>query len=486
MKTFKVICVALSLLLIVSACSKDSKSSSKNESSFTPSIDFKKCEEFQCGTLEVPMDYKNVEGRKIDIAVLRRPAKDKKNRIGVILVNPGGPGASGIGMAKSAGVIFPQEILDKFDIIGWDPRGAGASTSVSCSKNLDFLFQGVDYSPDTQEEKDNLVAVNKEFGQKCEEEDAQLLPFLNTENSVRDMDEIRKALDEEKINYLGFSYGTSLGQIYATLFPKNFRAMVIDGVIDLGAEPKDTAVQQAVGFESSIDAFFEYCKEEGCTYAASGDPKTKYIELMQEIDANPIKSSEKNFSLGPAQLDIATANWLYSGEYGYQLLDEGLTDAQRGKPADLLGSFSSYVGRSLGGKYDGSYSAFLTIGCSDGYTANAQGMFDLATIATKDAEIFGETGILLGMPCATWPSNELAKPFEVDTSKDKPIVVIGTTGDPATPVQWARNAAKQIANSSYIEVRGTTHTSYGGGNNCVEEAVNNYFLELKNPGNLNC
>ena len=487
MKLIKLISISLCLMLLFAACSNDKKPDDK-QSSFKPVIKFKDCDPYDCGTMEVPMDYRNIDGRKIKIELIRKPAENKKQKLGVLLVNPGGPGASGMNIVRdSASAVFPPEILERFDIIGWDPRGAGKSSKVTCDTNLDFLFEGVDYSPDNEAEREKLVEVNTLLGEKCEEEDAELLKFLDTESSVRDMDEMRKALGEDEINFLGFSYGSSLGQIYATLFPDNFRTMVIDGIIDLAETAKETSAEQVRGFENSIGNFFDYCRRQSCSYSQGQDPETKYLEIMQKIDQNPIASpNERNFTLGPAQLDLATSYFLYSGEVGWKNLDAALNDVNRGFPSKLLVGFSAYAGRSVGGQYDGSYSSFLTIGCADGYTAKPQGMFDLAETMVQEAPIFGMSGVLLGMPCSTWPSNSAAETFKVKTSKSKPILVIGTVGDPATPVTWARSAAKQISNSAYLEVDGDTHTSFAQGNTCVDELVVKYFLSAKSPGDQKC
>lgn len=252
----------LALCLIVSACGSSSVDE-KNPKSFKPvttnkqgSVTFHSCSGLECGKISVPMDYKKTKGRKIAIAIVKKPADVPSKRIGILLVNPGGPGASGIDLVKNAATsIFSQDILDRFDIIGWDPRGVGLSTHVNCGDKLDSLFSGIDYSPDNEQEIQKLKDANAQFGKECEKDDATLLPHLSTIESAQDMDSIRAALGEKQLNYLGFSYGTALGQVYATKFPKNFRTMVIDGVIDMEEKPLDTASEQAVGFEDALNSF---------------------------------------------------------------------------------------------------------------------------------------------------------------------------------------------------------------------------------------
>lgn len=490
----KILAGILIASFIVAGCSinkKDENSTTTTtaKKQMQGKVEFEKCGQLQCATISVPMNYKKPKGRKIKIALAKLSAADPAKRIGVLLVNPGGPGASGIDLVRSsANFIFTQEMRDQFDIIGWDPRGVGASTKVACARDLDFLFDGVDYSPDTDAELAKLKEVNESFGKKCEKADKELLPFLSTENSVKDMDSIRKELGEKQINYLGFSYGTVLGQIYATNYPKNFRTMVIDGVVDLEADPVDISKEQTIGFEDALNNFFDYCRMRVCTYTKGQNPRDAFLAIMKRIDATPIQSpTDPSLILGPAQFDIGSSYFLYSGTYGWQSLDSALASiVNSNDPTGMLSGFTGYVGREGANKYDGSYSSFLTIGCSDGNIGDVDEMVSFAKSLDSVAPVFGESGVLLGLPCATWYKTQEAKPFDVDASGSAPIVVIGTTGDPATPVQWARNAAEQLKTGVYVERRGEGHTAYGQGNDCIDELVNTYFLTAKEPSSKVC
>lgn len=487
----KTLSLLIVIILLVGACSIGSKKTTTSSTDPTVELDdinFEACGILECATLAVPMNYKKPKGRKIDIAMAKMPAQDPARRIGVLLVNPGGPGASGIEMVQGYGsALFPQDIKDRFDIIGWDPRGVGSSTKVQCSSNLDFLFDDIDYSPDTDDEIKDLKKVNRLLGQKCEEEDEDLLPFLGTDNSVKDMDSIRKALGEKQINYLGFSYGSSLGQQYAARYPKNFRTMVIDGVVDIGADPKTISEEQAIGFESSLNSFFESCEQQGCAYVKGQDPSVAYEAIMDQIDANSMQSlSDPTLKLGPAQLDIGSSFFLYGGETGWKNLDNALVGILNNNPDKMLIGFNEYVGRSSSGEYDGSYASFITIGCADGSVGNANDLIEFAEDLSVKAPVFGESGILLGLPCATWPDVKTAKSFDADATGSAPIVVIGTTGDPATPVQWARNAAKQLKTGVYVERRGQGHTAYRQGNLCIDELVDKYLLTAEEPNSKVC
>lgn len=483
--------VALVSILIVGCTSSDepeTTSSSRPKAKLHGKIEFVPCGTNECAKFEVPMDYDKPKGRKLTLSMVKIPAGNPDERIGVLFVNPGGPGASAADFVKSAGsFIFSKEILDKFDIIGFDPRGVGESTKVNCAKSLDKLFDGVDYSPENDAELNKLFEVNKWFSDRCKKADSELLPFLSTKETVKDLEQIRKGLEEETINYLGYSYGTSIGQMYASMYPKNFRAMVIDGVVDLVAEPKDIAKQQIIGFEDALNSFFQYCKTNTCRFSGSNDPKTVFLQLMKTIDDSPIASQDDpDFKLGPSQLDIASAQALYTGEDGWIALDNALDAINRSQPSQMLELFSSYVGRSFDGTYDGSYQSFLSIGCADGYLGDTKFMRGFAQEMSTQAPIFGESSVYLGLPCSTWENAQPAESFDADATGSNPILVIGTTGDPATPVQWARNAAKYLKTGVLLEFNGEGHTAYGRGNACVDSKVADYFINLKVPDQKTC
>lgn len=489
----RVILITIVISILLSGCSSSNGGNKKEESfpgKFNPELDFRKCGILECSFLSVPMDYEDLGGRKISLNIVKKPAAKPEEKIGVILVNPGGPGVPGASFVENTfSFIFPQEILDRFDIIGWDPRGAGSSSGVICNRNLDPLFDDVDYSSDLQSDKDKVIEASKWIGQECAREDRELLPHLTTENTVLDLEAIRVALGEKEINYLGYSYGSAIGQRYLTKFTDKVRTMVLDGITDLTIEPEKLAIEQSLGFESAVNSFFEYCKRERCTFSGSRDPKQAYLDIMKKVKDSPIASrTDATLTLGPAHLDVGVAQYLYSGENGWKILDRGLTEINRGVATTILDGFSQYTGRSAEGKYDGKYISFLSIGCSDGKIGDTERMFDMADDLREEAPIFGASGILLGLPCALWPDNEnnLSESFKLDVKDSNPIVIIGTTGDPATPVQWSRNVAKQIENSVFIEKVGEGHTIYGNGDLCIDNAVNNYFLTGVKPKAVSC
>lgn len=482
-----VILISLCVIFVFTSCSSSKESNSQKSNSgnqqVVGDVKYEKCGNFLCATIKVPLDYKKPKGKKIDIAIRTLSAGIPSKKKGILLINPGGPGGSGVDFVESASGIISQVVLDEFDIVGWDPRGVGQSSKLKCTAyNLDFLFDDIDYSPDDEAELSALEDVNKKIGEDCVEDNPDLAKHLNSKDATRDMDEIRKSLGEKQLNYLGFSYGTVLGQLYATMFPKNYRAMVIDGVVDVGENPLESAGNQGIGFEKAFDSFFEYCREVTCKYSKDQDPKAVYAQLSKQVDATPIKTQDLVESyVGPAQFDLGTGVYMYGGRESWPSLDDALTALQSGETSGIMLGYNSYLGRSGSGIYDGSYASFLSILCADGKLASGEDLYAYGKSIAEKAPLFGEAVVLLGAQCSFWPNATDAKAFKVNNSKGNNIMIIGTTGDPATPVQASRDVAKKLQNSSYVEFKGEGHTAYGRSNACVDNTINSYFIDLKSP-----
>ena len=479
----KIFLAILCLSVVLGGCSIGKKDSNgtpnKDNGNFkVGKVNYKKCSNFLCASIKVPLDYKKPKGRKIDIALRTLSAAVPSKRKGIMLINPGGPGGSGVDFVQYASSLISPEILDSFDIVGWDPRGVGQSTKLKCtSANLDYLFDGIDYSPDNETELTAMLDVNKKVGQDCVNTDKDLAKHLTSIEATRDMDEIRQALNEKQLNYLGYSYGTVLGQIYATLFPKNYRTIILDGVVDVGANPLTSAGDQGIGFSNAFDSFFNYCKETICKYANGEDPKTVYSRIASEIDANPIVSDDGSGStLGTAQFDLGTGVYLYGGIEEWPSLDDALSEVELGDSSGIINGYNSYLGRDYDGTYDGSYMSFLSILCSDGKLASGDDLYSFAKEIGIKAPLIGEAVVLFGIQCSYWPNVGDAKAFKVNNSKGNSVLVIGTTGDPATPVQASRDVAKKLQHGSLLEFKGEGHTAYGRSNNCVSETVDKYIL----------
>lgn len=481
--------LAVLLALVMGACSTGGSS---NDASGEPAatsagaragtIEWAACGlGLECAELRAPLDHEAPEGEQITLGLARRPADDPEERVGSLLVNPGGPGASGIELVELADRFIGAGVLERFDVVGFDPRGVGESTPVECTDDLDFLF-AVDTEPDTEEERAELRDAARTIAERCAERSGDLLAHVGTEDVAHDMEEIRIALGEDQVNYLGFSYGTYLGAVYAELYPERVRAFVLDGAVDPSLDAETAALQQSLGFDRQLEEFLDECgDDESCAFHSDGDPASAYAALLERIEADPLEGSDGR-ELGPGEADIAVATALYDGQLGFRALAESLAAAERGDPDGLLALFDQYVGRDGAGNYDNSQEAFLAVSCIDGTEDFTPDEFEaLAERVGEEAPHFGETGVNLGLACAYWPVEPqgLEGPFAAEGAA--PILVIGTRGDPATPPEWAEALADQLDSGVLLRLDARGHTAYGQGYDCIDDAVADYLVDLELP-----
>lgn len=427
------------------------------------------------GTLDVPLDYDDPDGTTITLYLIRHRAVDPASRIGSLLVNPGGPGYGGSGLAYGADGIYGQDLLDRFDIIGWDPRGTGLSQpAIDCVDNYDTYF-GLDSSPDSPEERQALIDVGTEFGKNCLRRNKDVLPFISTENSARDMDFIRSALGEQEISYFGFSYGSELGTTWATLFPDTVRAAVVDGAVDPTVGYLQQNIQQAAGFEATFTTFLAQCSAAPtCAFHNGGDAEGAYDALAEEIDANPITVDPDRTDVTQGVLTTAVSDAMYDQSYWPQL-EQALADLQTGDGQGVLDLYDDYYGY-FGDEWGDSLEAYFAIGCLD--DPGSTGPDDLYS---HEAE-FAAAAPRLGRGwmaeltfCSVWPVPAAA--IVTITGRDAgPILVVGTTGDPATPLEGTRKMAQALEDGHLVVVTADQHTGYGV-NTCVNEVVDNYLVD---------
>jgi pimeloyl-ACP methyl ester carboxylesterase len=449
-----------------------------------PRVDWHDCNGAQCATLSAPRDYAHPEQGQLELALIRRKARKPQSRIGSLLMNPGGPGASGVSLVRDLPISFPAELRDRFDIVGWDPRGTGASTAVDCGNRLDYLF-APDISPETSAEEQALETASRQFVDACVARSGALLPYLSSEATAQDMDRIRQALGDAKLTFVGYSYGTYLGTLYAHRFPDRVRALVLDGAVDPALPARDVTIQQAQGFELALDAFLADCERNSlCSFYSGGNPRAAYDALASSVDARPIpgRVNGRNRSLGPTQFEIGVSTALYGGREAWPGLASGLARAAGGDGADLLELFDLYVNRGTDGSYADEYPAFLAIGCLDGPSLG-----DLQTVrrvqleARAAAPRFGPGNVGLGLVCAFWPVPPVAGPGPISAPGSAPIVVVGTTGDPATPVAWARSLATELGSGRLLLHRGEGHTAFPAGDQCLDPAIVRYLVDTVAP-----
>lgn len=436
----------------------------------------------QEGHLDVPIDYANPGSGSFTLYLVRHLAADPSTRIGSLLVNPGGPGYGGTDLAVGADGIYGKSVLDSFDIVAWDPRGTGRSTpAVDCVDKYDPFFS-LDSSPDTAAERQAILDAAKMFGADCRAKNPKILPFVSTRDSARDMDAIRRALGEPKVSYFGFSYGSELGVTWASLFPTTVRAMVIDGAADQSVGYLQQNLEQAAGFERTFDTFLANCsKRPDCAFSNSGDAAGAFDTLSAAADASPVKTRTGRPDVTQGVLTTAVADAMYA-TFAWPQLERALADLQHGNGDGILSLYDSYYQRRADGTYGNELEAYFAINClDDPGTKDPQVVFDMQGEFAKVAPRLGASWILELQFCAAWPV-PAAPPVKVDAKGAGPVVVVGTTGDPATPLVSTRHMAQALEDGRLVVVTADQHTGYGV-NSCVDSAVDNYLVALRAPSN---
>lgn len=468
-------------VLIASGCTRNSPSQASASPSGT--VKWTDCGSgFQCGTVQVPLDYSHPGGSTISIALNRKPATEQASRIGSVLINPGGPGDSGVTFLRDD-VSALKTLNKRFDLIGFDPRGIGQSSPVHCLDGAqEDAINALDPVLDDPQEKQAAIQANKDYAAACAQRSPAILPFVDTVSAAKDLDLMRVALGDAKLTFLGYSYGSFLGQTYAHLFPTNVRALVLDGVVDPALSPKDIVLAQLIGFEHNYQAFLADCNArrsaaKPCTYAQSGDPGTKLNALLQRLDTNPI-------AVGPRMLTRGLAfNGVLFGLY-YQwvwpYLDLALTSADRGNGGVLVALADLLWQRNANGTYSNFMDALSAVDCLDRPAPTNISYYDqLGPDFAKISPLLGPVFQYTGLGCAYWPVQPIGRPGPLTADGAPPILVVGGTNDPATPYAWAQAVNKQLAGSVLLTRAGNGHTS--GDNACATAAEDAYLISLTLP-----
>ncbi|GAB2820523.1 alpha/beta hydrolase [Actinocorallia aurea] len=456
---------------------------------FAPAaIAWKDCGDgFQCGTLDVPVDYAAPDGEKIPLSLIKLPATGTKK--GSLLTNPGGPGGSGVNFVRNTGRSFGEPLLRDFDLIGFDPRGVGASDPVQCltDSQLD-TYLATDMSPDTAAEMKKLEKVSKGFAEGCEKNSADLLAHVGTKDAARDMDAIREAVGDEKLTYYGASYGTYLGAWYAEQFPQNVRALVLDGALDPSLTAAETNIQQAKGFETALRAFTEDCvKQSDCPLGTDVDAGMKKItQLLEKADEQALKNSSDARDVDQSLVTWGLATPLYQKE-AWPMLRIALAQALKGDGTSLLRFADLLVEREQNGTFSNQTESNMAVNCVDKPNPDPAGFKAEAATAAAQAPNFGEFIVWNTLPCAYWPVKAAEEPRALRAAGSAPILVVGTTRDPATPYQWAKNLASQLENGHLLTYDGDGHTAYLSGPKCIRDAVDTYLTSATLPAdNTTC
>ena len=436
---------------------------------------------YDCTTVTAPLDWADAGAGTIDLALIRRAATGGE-AIGSLLTNPGGPGASGYDLiADSATFAVSAPVLDAYDVIGFDPRGVGRSSAVTCldAPAMDDYLYTIPADPrGTDGWRAELTQRNEGFAAACEANSAGILPFITTDNAARDMDLIRAVLGDSELHYLGYSYGTFLGATYAKLFPERVGRLVLDGAIDPSVSGLDVGTTQAVGFESALRAYMADCLQgRDCPFAGTVDEAMADLgTLLASVDADPLPNADGRM-LGADSLLTGIIAALYAEE-SWSYLTQALTEALQGDPstAFLLADF--YNSRSADGTYqDNSSESFRAYNCMDYPLDTSQADQDAAT-ALIDEKAPTIAPYWQGVDvCEVWPYPPTGVRERITADGAAPIVVVGTTNDPATPYAWSVSLAEQLSSGVLVTREGEGHTGYNKGNMCVDRAVEAYLLE---------
>lgn len=435
----------------------------------------------KCATLDVPYDYENPSLGSFALAVRMRPA-DKSPSVGPLFVNRGGPGAESASMATDAEFYFSKQLLDHFDVVAFDPRGTGASQPfVDCIDEIDAYF-AADITYDSPDERQRLIDDAQAFNDACQEKSGEILPYISTNASARDIDTLRRALGYDKISYFGFSYGSELGAAWAKFFPDTVRAAVFDGASDPNATYLQAGLDQAAGFERELNSFFADCaSRKTCAAYNGGDPAALFDEMMRRVERDPLFVNDKRTLVTSTVAYTAVVDAMYSSAL-WPTLAEAIADATKKPIADgtgLLALYDDYYQRRPDGSYDNLLEAFIAISCLDD---NGDETVDdvEAQIPTFEA-IAPRLGrfFAIGYNCALWPVKSKPKTPMSDIGNG-PVVVVGTTGDAATPLESSRKMAAALSDGRLIVATENQHTGYGT-SECVTDSVDAYLVDLEIP-----
>ena len=447
-------------------------------------LEWTDCEdELQCATAKAPMNWADPAAGEIELALIRQPATGADAQ-GSLLVNPGGPGGSGYDfIATGVQRATSARVQASFDIVGFDPRGVGRSSAVSCyddPKDFDeFIFGLLPGEYGSDEWIAAYAKANAQFGADCLEHTGELLEFVDTVSAARDLDLLRAALGDKKLNYLGFSYGTLLGATYADLYPEKTGHLVLDGAIDPATTSADVSVSQAVGFESALRAYLTKCLAGSeCEFSGSvDDAMTSIRGMLDRLDLSPLRASDGR-ELGSATMSIAVILPLYD-EANWPYLDQLFASVKQGDATVAFQLADSYYERDADGEYlSNSTEAFLAINCLD-YSSDPSldSMRAEETKLVEAAPVLGEQLAFGGVGCSAWPFPSTRDRVEIHATGSADILVVGTTNDPATPYKWAVSLADQLDNGHLVTYTGEGHTAYNRSNQCVNDAVDNYLID---------
>jgi pimeloyl-ACP methyl ester carboxylesterase len=482
------IAALLAVALATSACGDSVAESPNPTASFIPSgtIDWQSCPvtdpvtggnpELLCATITVPRDYLTSDGPTIELAVALLPAADQANKVGPLLLNFGGPGASGINiLAESGRGVVPAEIGNRFDLVSWDPRGVNRSAPVECLSDSEMDdWAATPGIPNQPTAKDWAAALSDAqwFADKCKAGTGEMLAYIGTTASARDMESIRVGLGVPKLDYLGFSYGTALGAVYATLFPTSTGHLILDGAVDMAPTDESEYGEQGVSIQGALNRLFTWCDADTACPFGAGKSRAAFDALMNNLDDRPIEL-EDGRRLNSVIAWTGVIMTLYNRDY-WDYAVQGLAGASEGDGYLLALLADAYLDRAEDGTYKSNLmEAFPAISCIDAPTtpsiARYTAIYEKFVSKAPDFAAGQASG---GLSCGVWPYKSADPlPTVVNGAGAAPILVVGTTGDPATPYAWSQRMAELLESGHLLTYVGEGHTSVGGKSACIDEAA---------------
>ena len=440
---------------------------------------------FLCTDVTVPVNYSKPDGERLQLSLVKYPATNPQKRLGSLFVNPGGPGASGVEYGYAAEYIVSKQVLASYDLIGFDPRGVGGSSAERCLTNAETdLLVAANGPPVDGLNMATLEESSKLLATRCDQKLGSRLKFLGSVDVVRDMDLMRQVLGEEKLNFLGKSYGTYLGLVYASMFPKNVGRFVLDGVVDPKLSANELNKAQADGFEIALDAFLEDCiTKKSCFFKGNLEQaRAEVTKLQEQIGSKALPGKDGRSATGSIFV-LAMVASLYDSETGWPKLNQALKDVYRDKGKRLFDLVDDYVVRDKKGRYPSNENEIAYIvNCLD--RTDDASPERLASDARKFASFAPHFGPYIAwstLPCHYWPYQPVRPPVELNGNGAPDFIVIGTTRDPATPYAWATEVTSKFASAFLITADGDGHTGHGRGSTCVDSAVDTYLLSGELP-----
>ena len=452
---------------------------------YTQQVDWVPCEsDFTCAKIKVPLDYSKPDGDSIEIAALKLSTKGNSKK-GSLLVNPGGPGGSGYDFVRDAGSTnISEKVRTNYDIVGFDPRGVKRSAPVTCLTDQERdASRAKVYALDTDAGLAEALADNKAIAAKCAEKTGPVLGHIDTASAAKDLDILRGVLNDSKLNYLGYSYGTFLGSTYASLFPDNVGRMVLDGAMDPSLSYEELTSGQAKAFEKAIMAYVTHCLDNsGCPLSGTPEEAVGQIQdIIKAVEADP--RSAKDGRIVNASMFVSGFILPFYNDDNWPLLTQALGSALKGDVSPMLRLADFGADREPNGKYTANSTfAFGAINCLDyPMVTDTAGMRADEQQLRQASPTLGYYFAYGGTNCKDWPYQSVRTPAPADYKGSTDIVVIGTTGDPATPVEWASELRKQLGTAALLTWKGEGHTAYGRSNDCIGNAVDSYLVDGKTP-----